>query len=331
MVRKNRRQGFTLVELLVVIAIIGILVGLLLPAVQAAREAARRMQCSNNLKQIGLAILNYEGTHKRIPPGAIFAGGAATTIGRFSGPLNNRGSLLAFILPYIEQNALYAQFDFAMPIDDARFPPTVNGGMFLKGATVPAYICPSDTNDVLSPGVNQIQPSNYHMSTGPTADISDSGSCSCPLITTFRTYSLAGTNVNAPAGPFSRNGHNYTAKLSHISDGLSNTIFVGEVRADSSNHVRAGWSHSNKWGIFTQVPINFDSMEPDVATATAKGKTACNARCTWNSEVGFKSRHSGGAMFVLGDGSVQFLSQNIDMVNYNRLGAKADGNTASLE
>jgi prepilin-type processing-associated H-X9-DG protein len=116
-----------------------------------------------------------------------------------------------------------------------------------------------------------------------------------------------------------------------VTDGLSNTIFVGEVRADSSNHVRAGWSHSNKWGIFTQVPINFDSSEPNVATALAKGKTACNARCTWNSEVGFKSRHTGGAQFVMGDGSVHFLAQSIDMTNYQRLGAKADGNPASVE
>ncbi|MGN6133880.1 MAG: DUF1559 family PulG-like putative transporter [Aureliella sp.] len=331
MVLRVRRQGFTLVELLVVIAIIGILVGLLLPAVQAAREAARRMQCSNNLKQIGLAILNYESTYKRLPPGAVFYGGAATTIGRFSGALNNRGSMLVFILPYLEQQALYNQFDFGMPLDDARFPAGVNNGMFLKGALVPAYICPSDINDPISPGANQIQPSNYHPSTGPTADISDNSACSCPLITTFRTYSLAGTNVNNPAGVFSRNGYNSIAKLSHVADGLSNTIFVGEVRADSSNHVRAGWSHANKWGIFTQVPINFDSSEPDVATATAKGKTACNARCTWNSEVGFRSRHTGGAQFVMGDGSVQFLSQSIDMTNYQRLGAKADGNTASLE
>jgi prepilin-type processing-associated H-X9-DG protein len=316
---------------LVVIAIIGILVGLLLPAVQAAREAARRMQCSNNLKQIGLALLNYESTYKTLPGGAAFYGGTTTTIGRFSGPINNRGSMLAYILPFLEQQALYNQFDFGMPLDNARFPPTINGGMYLRGAIVPAYICPSDVNPPLSPGVNQTQPSNYHPSTGPTADISNNSACSCPLFSTFKTYSLAGTNVNNPAGPFSRRGYNSITRLSHITDGLSNTILVGEVRADSSNHVRAGWCHSNKWGIFTQIPINFDSSEPDVATATAKGKTACNARCTWNSEVGFRSRHTGGAQFVMGDGSVHFLSQSIDMNNYQRLGAKSDGFTVSIE
>jgi len=333
--RLRAQTGFTLVELLVVIAIIGILVGLLLPAVQAAREAARRMQCSNNLKQIGLAILNYENTHKRIPPGAVFYGGTAVTAygpgARYAGPLNQRGSLLFFILPFIEQGAVYSQFDPAFPLDDARFPTGVSGGIMLRGLPIPAYVCPSDANELLSPGANQVQPANYHPSTGPTADISNNAACACPLYSTFQAYSLAGTTVASPAGPFSRQGWNSAAKLSQVTDGLSSTIFVGEVRADSSNHVRVGWSHSNKWGIFTQIPINFDSSEPDVATATAKGKTACNTRCTWNSEVGFKSRHTGGAQFVFGDGSVQFLSQSIDMVMYNRLGAKADGQPATIE
>lgn len=330
--RARERSAFTLVELLVVIAIIGILVGLLLPAVQAAREAARRMQCSNNLKQIGLAIHNYELAAKRIPPGAVWNGGTAViTIGRFVGPINERGSSLAFILPFIEQQALYNQFDFALPINDARFPPDVQGGMFLKGARVPTYICPSDVNDPISPGVNQIQPSNYTFSMGPSSAISNSPTCSCPLYGTFTALSQPNTPQTNPAGPFSRQGWAYTAKISEVLDGLSNTIFFGEVRADSSAHGRLGWCHSNKWGIFTQIPINFDSSEPDAATAVAKGKSPCNARCTWNTEVGFKSRHVGGVNVVMGDGSVQFLSQNIDMVNYNRLGSKADGQTASLE
>ncbi len=324
-------KGFTLVELLVVIAIIGILVGLLLPAVQAARESARRMQCSNNLKQIGLAILNYETVHRRCPAGAVFYGGPSVTIGRFSGLRDQRGSLFAFILPFIEQQALYDQFDFAMPTDDTRFPPNINNGMFLKGVQLATYRCPSDVNDPIAPGVNQRQPGNYHPSMGPSADISDNSSCPCGLHSTFQSFSQAGTNVNNPAGPFSRAGWNYTAKLSHITDGLSNTIFTGEVRADSSDHVRHGWSASNKWGLFTQVPINFDSSEDSLANAIAKGKTGCNARCTFNSSAGIKSRHPGGAYVSMGDGSVHFLSQSIDMINLQRLGGKADGQTASLE
>ena len=328
------RPGFTLVELLVVIAIIGILVGLLLPAVQAAREAARRMQCSNNLKQIGLAIHNYESATKRIPPGAIFYGGVQVDIGRFHGQSNQRGSMLVFILPYIEQTSLYNQFDFTMPVNETRMPDPANasGGMYLKGMIVPSYICPSDINAPISPGNNQIQPANYHPSFGPSAAISNNSACSCPLFATFQAFSQAGTGGNAnPAGPFSRYGYDYPGTFSFVPDGLSNTIFVGEVRADSSGHVQAGWSHSNKWGIFTQIPINFDTSEPDVATALAKGKTACNARCNWNAEVGFKSRHTGGAQFVFGDGAVRLLSQSIDMINYNRLGSRNEGVAAVVE
>ncbi|MCC6507827.1 MAG: DUF1559 domain-containing protein, partial [Pirellulaceae bacterium] len=266
---RRSRPAFTLVELLVVIAIIGILVGLLLPAVQAAREAARRMSCSNNLKQIGLAIHNYESAMKSIGPGAGFHGGTQMNgvgpNGLYTGPANQRGSLLLALLPYMEQTAVYNQIDFSWPLDDARFLPTVNGGTFIRGLRIPTYVCPSDFNPILSPGANQVSPSNYHPSTGPTADISNSGSCSCPLFATFQTFSLAGTNVNNPAGPYCRrglpgtargpdgntNGNGYCGKLSDIKDGTSSTIFVGEVRAECSNHVRVGWSHSNKWGIFT--------------------------------------------------------------------------------
>jgi prepilin-type processing-associated H-X9-DG protein len=169
---------------------------------------------------------------------------------------------------------------------------------------------------------------NYHASTGPTADISNNSNCRCPLHPTFQTFSRAGTNVNNPAGPFSRNGWNYRSKMSDCIDGLSNTIYVGEVRQGCSGHVQAGWSHSNKWGIFTQVPINFDSCRTQ-AEAQAEGKDMCYATCNWNAEVGFKSLHPNGAQFVFGDGSVQFIAQNIDMKTYNYLGDKSDRKAVS--
>lgn len=319
------RRGFTLVELLVVIAIIGVLIALLLPAVQAAREAARRSQCTSNLKQMGLALQNYHDVLKSLPPGAVFYNGPATP----TGLRDNRGSMQVYILPYLEETALHAYFDFKTGTDDARFPPSVNGGNLLRSAAPAVYLCPSDENRPLGTAPNQRQPPNYYANSGPNADISNNGSCSCPLFSTFQAFSRAGTNVDRPAGPFSRRGWNFTAKLSDIHDGLSKTIFVGEVRAGCSTHVDNGWSSSNKWGAFTQIPINFDTCRT-LAEATAQGKNACFANCNWNAEVGFRSRHPGGVHFLMGDGSVHFLTNNIDMVAYNRLGDRADGQPASI-
>lgn len=135
--RVPRRGGFTLVELLVVIAIIGILVGLLLPAVQAAREAARRMQCSNNLKQLGLAIHNYESAIKRLPPGGLHIrdGFGADSSSTSWGP-----NWLIMLLPYVEQAPLHARYNQASRF--ARDNPAV------VGTKVPTFACPSDAQDV---------------------------------------------------------------------------------------------------------------------------------------------------------------------------------------
>ncbi len=312
------RPGFTLVELLVVIAIIGILVALLLPAVQAAREAARRMQCGNNVKQIGLALHNYHDTFKFFPPGAVFYGGN-----------NDRGSVLVRILPFLEQSQLYDLFDMSRPTDGQTFPAGINGGIQLRGARVPGFICPSDTNTELGTAPSISMPPNYYPSMGPTASISNSPTCSCPLFPQFQTWNQAGTDVDHPAGPFTRRGWNFMSKMASITDGTSNTIFMGEVRADCSGHVQVGWSHSNKWGGYTQVPINFDSCRT-LAQATALGLDACYSTCNWNSEVGFKSRHPGGAQFAIGDGSVQFIAETIDMQTYQYLGSRNDGKAAQF-
>jgi prepilin-type N-terminal cleavage/methylation domain-containing protein/prepilin-type processing-associated H-X9-DG protein len=322
---KHRRLAFTLVELLVVIAIIGVLVALLLPAVQAARESARRMQCANNLKQIGLALVSYHDTYKWFPGGAQFHGGATTAPN--AQPINHRGSIHIRLLPYMEQQALYNLFDFNTGTDGQQMP---GNGLWLKGVQLPMYICPSDNHRLTGTFPNQTMASNYYPNMGPNAQITNNPSCACPLFDTFRAFSRTGTTDSNPPGPFTRLGWNYQSKMSDCIDGLSNTIYIGEVRAQCSGHVRAGWSHSNKWGAFTQIPINWDSCRT-MAEAQAEGKTLCFADCNWNAEVAFKSLHPGGAQFVFGDGSVQFLSQNIDMKLYNNLGDKADKKSASLQ
>jgi prepilin-type N-terminal cleavage/methylation domain-containing protein/prepilin-type processing-associated H-X9-DG protein len=322
---KQRPAGFTLVELLVVIAIIGVLVALLLPAVQAAREAARRTQCANNLKQIGLAFTNYHDGLKWFPPGAVWSntGAAIPSPGNFA---NNRGSFFVRILPYVEQQNLYNMFDMNTGTDGQL---DQGKSILLRGIEVPSFTCPSDTVRKTGSSPNFIMASSYHTNMGPNNQITDNPACSCPLFSTFKVYNRAGTTDTNPPGPFTRLGWSYQSKIADCTDGLSNTIYLGEVRAECSGHIQGGWSASNRWGAFTQIPINFDSCRTQ-AIAMSEGKSNCYANCTWNTEVGFKSLHPGGCQFVFGDGSVRFIPQNVDMTVYNYLGDKNDKKAVSL-
>jgi prepilin-type processing-associated H-X9-DG protein len=311
---KMRRPAaaMTLIEVLLVVAIIGTLVALLLPGIQAARESARRSSCLNNLKQIGLAISNYESTKKVLPPGAIWD--------RWPLPEKRRrhGSLLVRILPYIEQQSLYDAFDFTqLSIDQAVFPGT---NRRIGSEIVETYLCPSDDHDGTFGG---LAVHNYAASNGPT-EVYDNPNCSCsnPYDKSLEMAPI--DNEQNFAGPFTRLG--VSTKVAQITDGLSKTIFVGEVRVPCSVHARAGWAHTNNGNGYctTLIKINYDSCNDSAPDA-------CRRPCTWNTDVGFKSAHPGGAQFLFGDGSVQFLSDSIDHQMYQFLGAKADGQAVSLQ
>jgi prepilin-type N-terminal cleavage/methylation domain-containing protein/prepilin-type processing-associated H-X9-DG protein len=310
---KLRLSGFTLVELLVVIAIIGILIALLLPAVQAAREAARRMECSNNLKQIGLALHNYHDTQKAFPPGAFWYE-----------MVNNqwcslfRGSVLIRILPNIEQQSLYALYDFTKETDSQRYP---NNGPLLGSTVIPAYLCPSDNADAT---YNGRALSNYAASKGPTAHIDNSTACSCGEWSNWNQYALAPyDNPKNYAGPFCR--LSVSTAMRDCTDGLSNTILFGEVRRSCSGHVRSGWASSNNAQGLTStlIPINYDTCQENATNG-------CQRPCNWSTELGFRSRHPGGAQFLFGDGSVHYLSETIDHWSFQYLGAKADGKAVQV-
>jgi prepilin-type processing-associated H-X9-DG protein len=322
-----------------VIAIIGVLVGLLLPAVQTAREAARRSACSNNLKQIGLAVHNYaSANNNELPPGG------SVQFDTYPNPAKHlRGSTTMLILPFMDQQVLYDHYDMdgtepnsigfvGFNLDNDRIG---GSGPLVRSSKLSVFVCGSDTNENVNLNVGKL---NYAASAGAQR-LSQAGnpgnatSPPCPCTNPYYSYYTTGTPGSGTSGPFAR-GWNAnrqranTSMLSDVLDGLSTTIFFGETRPSCSNHANGGWGSSNNGCglVSTEIPINYDSCEKDAAAATAAGKDTCEARCNWNTELGFKSRHPSGAQFLMGDGAVKFLRESIEMWAYQYLGGKADGN-----
>ena len=212
-ISKMRRPGFTLVELLVVIAIIGILVALLLPAVQAAREAARRASCTNNLKQLGLAIQMYQDQHKELPPGARwydYRDDCIACTPPQKGPqccYRNQGTIHMFLLPYLEEQALYDRFDFGIPTDEQLLP----NGLPIGSTPITTFVCPSDeprsattvrsgqTTPTLTPDLlATYKMTNYQASRGPTRHIDGGSGCA---LTDAWNQQFGTKPVNLPPPP----------------------------------------------------------------------------------------------------------------------------------
>ncbi len=324
------KSAFTLVELLVVITIIGILISLLLPAVQAAREAARRMQCCNNLKQLGLAVLNYENAKKVFPPGAFF-GDTSSPGGYDQITQPMKGSIFVHLLPFIEQQAMYDAFDFSqINITGQKLPGST---VEIRSIAIACYVCPSDGHPAtheqpasdgwwLGEG-RTVALHNYAASAGPNT-VADNGSCSCSQ--DFSSYALGSYYTpGKTAGPFDRMSRCHT--VADIRDGLSNTIFFGEIQPLSSTHGQRGWEDSCNGSGFvsTIIPINYDTSNREA------GGDNCNRYCNWNTELGFKSAHPGGANFAFGDGSVHKIPQSIDHQTYQYLGGRADGHPVNVD
>jgi prepilin-type processing-associated H-X9-DG protein len=311
--------------LLVVVAIIGVLVALLLPAVQQAREAARLASCQNNLRQLSLALQGYHSAHHRFPSNSHWWVGNVNVCGRTVRVRSEdrKGSVLVKLMPFIEENVLHQRLDFDGDViqqfaDDPQ----------IRSAVLPVLRCPSDDYPALSHDPANLPPhatTNYGPSVGAQRTFSQNNCCPEPAGNEFGNGNdlHACTHLkNATSGIFSR--IIWAASIVQIPDGTSKTIALGEV-LPSCNYelIRFGWWDSQIWYVGTAPPINYDSCRATIPPWPSP--QTCATFFNWNTSSGFKSRHPGGANFALADGSVHFISENIDYRNYQRLGDRLDG------
>ena len=311
----RRRSGFTLIELLVVIAIIAILIALLLPAVQAAREAGRRMQCVNNLKQIGLALHNYHESRQSLPPSSM------GSIGAFSA--------LSQILPFLEQANMYNALNFSLPDSDPA-----NNTVLV--ANINTFICPSDL-PISSP--------NYGAQTNYMAD---QGSW-----IVFGSATGANANLPPPNGVFLAGS---VTRFADITDGLSNTGFYSERILDFPSNAVVDpiadvffprtmpltvddavqqcqaldiTNLANQAPVFMGAPwVNGQHVFQHI---TGPNTRSCGFFIVNRAMMAASSRHPGGANLLLGDGSVKFIKNTINLQPWRALGTKAGGEIISAD
>jgi prepilin-type N-terminal cleavage/methylation domain-containing protein len=313
-----KRQGFTLVELLVVIAIIGVLVALLLPAVQSAREAARRSRCTNNLKQIGLAVHNYELTHRTFPIGAYDC---------------CYGTWLLAILPYVEQGSLYSQYVRPGAMEgfgganggDIRYGTAVN--LPVTRTQVVAYVCPSDTKSANSGVINGVTFHNYVANFGNTVR----GRLNSRSVMFGGAPFIMVINPTKVPGFVTDGKHPQFVKFADVTDGMSTTLMFSETVQGKGGDLRGfGW-----WGggSHFETMLTPNSPLPDrteqSCTPTVRLNPPCANRVIGDPDqeetIAARSRHPTGVHAAMCDGSTHFFSNNIDLTTWRALGTAAGG------
>jgi len=339
----KHRNAFTLVELLVVIAIIGVLIALLLPAVQKAREAANRTSCKNNLKQLGLALHNYESTTRQFPPAFPSNAGASPIFAGLPAYFFS-WSALARLNPYLEQTNIYNAMDLTQPI---YMPPAFNispANQFAIQQIVPTFLCPSDRMEPVSVAYGEpiIGPTNYAVCLGTGT-----------------------TNGGSPFGsPWKADGMfqaKKANKIASISDGLSHTAAISESLLGDGDENAFGPIPGDPQLVYAYTGFGTPLNDANCANANlwnvenrrgfmwATGEIRCasynhyytpNAKiydCVTNdltpgegifTAVGFRaarSRHPGGVNVLLGDGSVQFITDNVDLTTWRALSTRSGG------
>lgn len=290
----RRERAFTLVELLVVIAIIGILVALLLPAIQAAREAARRTECNNNLKQIGIGLQNYHDTFGVLPPGG-FSGG-------------NQLSWNVLILPFIEMSALYDEVN----VNATGYDSADN----IADEMIDGYICPSAPGSIwMQNGSTTLYTTHYYGIMGPKGTNAAGG-----------TYSYTNTGVHggyALQGVLTRQTPH---ALADVLDGTSNTFLTGEI---SWVKTESGVNNTGyrKWtrGAASDHVASAKNVQYGIRV-----RPYGSGFSTFN-DISFGSQHPGGCLFVLCDGAVKFVSEDVDMATYKATASRDGGETAFVD
>ncbi|MDB5345277.1 MAG: xcpT 17 [Schlesneria sp.] len=330
--RKSR--GFTLIELLVVIAIIAVLIALLLPAVQQAREAARRSQCKNNMKQLGLALHNYHDTFSAFP---ITYFDTSTGLG---GPIQGRStSWMIGIMPYIDQAPLFNLINTGVGLTTdprcsypATNPPTNPSNPWAATQSLSVFKCPTDTSPDKLAGRSD--------SAGPAAMGVTSYKACAGSNWAWGTWQSGSTGVyaqtrwGADANGLDRGngfmfrgwGFPYTTKMKDISDGTSTTFAVGEA-IPSYSQWNWWWLH-NATTATCSIPLN---AAPQCGGAAGLSNDSGLKACAgdWPNNYSFMSQHTGGGHFMMADGSVTFVSKNIDYNTYRSLSTIQGGEIAS--
>jgi prepilin-type N-terminal cleavage/methylation domain-containing protein/prepilin-type processing-associated H-X9-DG protein len=351
----RRVCGFTLIELLVVIAIIAVLIGLLLPAVQKVREAAARMSCSNNLKQMGLALHSYHDANGGFPPAKINSGSAQDATQNYykgqAGTFVVRNGVqiakvyshtgFTLLLPYIEQDNLFRRYDMSLPStheawdgyagaaghvpsDLANYPQGVRGttNEAVVGTHLKVYTCPSDQNP---PPVE-----NFSLSGGYWAYSGTNQRRSNYLFNTYRAtdYTSSYSVGSSGAGAFGTNG---AATLTTIRDGTSNTIAIGEARQQMcSTYFGPRWGSGVHTAVHGYVPdyrfhINYPAGR-DTSLCYSSNPRIQILQYAW----GFGSWHTSGANFLFCDGSVRFLPDSMSFPVFQALASINGGETVNV-
>jgi prepilin-type N-terminal cleavage/methylation domain-containing protein/prepilin-type processing-associated H-X9-DG protein len=324
MVRIASRRGFTLIELLVVIAIIAILIALLLPAVQQAREAARRTECKNKLKQIGLGCHNYHSTHGSFPPAGLDYGWCNVSSTRPGSPTIRNINGLALLLPYLEQKAandkLVKTSGHQGLTTGCCCSYSGNTSGTLAGAPsqnaaimatqMSAFLCPSDGGQ-------------RSLGTSSCYGVAGGGAKTCYDFITSRSDFSCNNWAGSSAASRRMFGENSNTRVADVTDGTTNTLMLGESTLNVANGEAAAWGYRG-W-VMTGVDVAGTGLNLwDVPTG---GSPTFGNLNSWG-QAG--SLHPGGAHFALGDGSVRFIAQNINLTLLTQLATMADGNVAQV-